>query len=108
MASLLQGLTKRCVIEDLSVVNDPQSAGFIVHRLMTAGEVDDAEAAVSQCGLLVEEKTGVIRTAVGDGIRHASKNRCASMHRLQRDKAGDPTHFESSLPTLPIRALCYE
>ena len=35
------------VIEDLAVVDDPEVAVFVGHRLMAAGEIDDAQPAVA-------------------------------------------------------------
>ena len=65
--------TKFNVIEDLSVVNDPQGLVFIVDRLITTGKVDDAEACRCKASDIVHVNAEGIRAAMADQAKHATE-----------------------------------
>src|SRR5438552_5600449 len=45
VTGLFQNGAKRHMIEDLAIIDNPNGAGFIGHRLMSAAEINDAKPA---------------------------------------------------------------
>src|SRR5947209_2629316 len=48
MSCFLEFRTKRGMVENLAVVGDPDRARFVRHRLVAAGNVDNAESPMSE------------------------------------------------------------
>ena len=85
-------------VVNLAVEHRLQRAVFVVHRLVTTGEIDDREPAHSDHGLLVMEQPLVVGAAMGDGRVHrvtyrGSRKRCAGCG----DDARDPAHVSQSV-----------
>ncbi len=59
------------VVEDLAVVDDPQAAVLVGHRLLAGGQVDDAQAAVAQMSPSVLVVTEGIGTTMLQHRSHA-------------------------------------
>ena len=53
-----------------AVVGDMQRAIFIGHRLMTGRHVDDAQAAMAEPDVAVDEDSLVVRPTMPDHIAH--------------------------------------
>src|ERR1700752_56909 len=58
------------VIVDLAVVDDLQRVVFVGHRLMTGGDVDNAQAAMTEADATVDKDPGVVRSAMPDHVAH--------------------------------------
>ena len=59
------------IVENLAVEDQPDFAIFVVDRLLTAGQVDDAEARVRHREPTLQEKSG----AVGPTMMQAAQHR---------------------------------
>src|SRR3989442_5700247 len=92
------------VVEQLAVEDGHDAAVLVGDRLMTVGEVDDAEPAIRQGHAITLEVAFVVGSAMHDGIRHA-------VHAAGRDRLavtqihdpGDPAHAVDA--TLQLRPL---
>src|SRR5882757_1448391 len=62
-------------IVDLAVVDDPCAAIFVEHRLMSASEIDDAQAAHAQTGAVLDEDAFIVGPTVDDLIAHVADQR---------------------------------
>ena len=60
---------------NLAVVDDPSRLIFVEERLMTARQVDDAEAAHAQTGAILDEDAFVVRPTMNDHVAHATDRR---------------------------------
>src|SRR5262245_35462107 len=69
-ARLLQGFANGLVIVDFAVVDNPNSAATVPHRLVAAGQVDNAEPAHSKGEVFSDPRTFVIRSTMRDGHIH--------------------------------------
>jgi len=69
-----QALADLEVIVYLPVKDDPDGPVLIAHRLVTAGDVDDTQAAMGQGRVPVEVKALVVRAAMGEGTGHCPYN----------------------------------
>ena len=58
------------VVVDLAIEGDPDGAGFVRQRLLSAGQVDNAESAVTEGGVIVDVNACLIRPAVGQDVPH--------------------------------------
>src|SRR5688500_1891863 len=58
------------VVVDLAVVGDPDGVVLVGQRLMAAGEIDDAEAAVAERRVAVDVQAGAVGSAVRDDVAH--------------------------------------
>src|SRR5579884_357693 len=93
VARALQRRTDIGVVEDLAVVNDDLGAGLIRHRLMAAGDVDNAQPPVPQRDMLIGEAAEIIGTPVTDRRSHAPHRLLgAGRAGLYRGEPRDPTH----------------
>src|SRR6185437_7319838 len=64
-------LTQFRVVVQLAVVDESEASPVVVHRLTAGvGEVDDAEATVTQRDRVVAPETAGIRAAVDERLRH--------------------------------------
>ena len=67
--------TNLLIVIDLAVEQQCQIAVLAVQRLCAClGNIDDAQAAVSQCNVFVNISTLCVRSAVLDLIQHLSEN----------------------------------
>ncbi len=81
------------VVEDLPVIDDPKGIGLVRHRLMSGGQIDDAQAAVSEIGVVVVVVPGIVRSPVLDRVRHAAQHRQRIGPRPGADEPRDSTHI---------------
>ena len=65
--------TKFNVIEDFSVVNDPEGLVFIVDRLITTGKVNDAESSGCKTGDVIHVDAEGIWATVPDQAKHTTE-----------------------------------
>jgi hypothetical protein len=59
------------VIINLAVEDDVQRAVLVNHRLMSGGNVHDAQATMAQAHWTINEEAGVVRPAMPDDITHS-------------------------------------
>ena len=95
-------------VVDLAIEDEPGRPVGIRHRLMTVGEVDDAQSAESQADGAVDVDPLLIRTAVMDPPGHGGDD--VPIHRFVRAKvpdAADAAHLRSARnakPSVPMSA----
>src|SRR5262249_19846723 len=58
------------VVEDLAVVGDPEALVFSRHGLLPVGDVDDAQARVTQADFAVDQNTAIVGSAVAERPDH--------------------------------------
>jgi hypothetical protein len=58
-------------VVNFSVEDYPTRAIFVEHRLVTASQVNDAEAAHAKTRAVPDEHSFIVRAAVDDGLAHA-------------------------------------
>jgi hypothetical protein len=75
MSALLKVATKRFVVVNFTIEYYGNGAVFIVQGLMTAFDVDDAQAAHAQSDFSIHENAGVVGTAMEDRLTHCRKTR---------------------------------
>jgi hypothetical protein len=80
------------MVEGFAVVGNPVHAGFIGERLMAARDIDDAEPAMAKVSPLVVIRTGIVRPAMADGIRHALERSFATGSGPCGNESSDPAH----------------
>src|SRR6185436_20708819 len=56
---------------DLAIEDDPRGLILVGKRLMSGGEIDNAEAAMTECCLPIHEPARIIWPAMRDHIAHA-------------------------------------
>ena len=66
------------VVVDLAVEDDPDAVVFVGQRLLTGGEVDDAEPPVRKPGEGVAVEARFVGTAMGDARRACAAERATS------------------------------
>ena len=66
-------LTQGLKIVDLAVERQPATAVLTRHRLLTAGEIDDRQAAMAEAHTGRTVIARLVRAAMGQGIRHATQ-----------------------------------
>ena len=64
------------VVVDLSVVDDSESGSTVPHRLVTTGEIDDAESSHAEGEVVTDPGAFVIGSTMRDGIGHRLDRRC--------------------------------
>jgi hypothetical protein len=79
------------VIEDFSVEDDEVGPIFIGHGLMATSDIDNGKAAETKGGPGVAIVTGIIGSAVADGVRHTLDDR-GGVGRLNSYESCDSTH----------------
>ena len=84
------------VVVDLAVVRHPHGAVFIRKRLMSAGEIDDAQTTVREDAVRIGVETGAVRAAVRDDVPH-SKRRLdiVGTESVGGDYSGNAAHGHS-------------
>src|SRR5690242_2200872 len=92
MSRLLEFRTKRRMIENLTVVGDPDRARFVRHRLVAAGKIDNAEPPMSEIGDSVLVNALPVRAAMADGVHHPSQIRFRRRLPLEVYESGYSAH----------------
>jgi hypothetical protein len=80
------------VIEYFSVKDDPDGAVLVVHGLMAAAQVDDAQAGVSQAGFIACVDACGVGSAVAHGSQHGIEQRFEVFFLPVIDDSGDTAH----------------
>ncbi len=94
------------VVVDLAVVRDPDAAVLVRQRLMPAGKVHDAEAAMGQRGLIVSVQAGAVRAAIRDDVaHHHGAPMLVLLQAVGRDDPRDPAH-QAALTRTAFPAGC--
>jgi hypothetical protein len=62
--------TKFLEVVDLAIEDDPDGTVFIEDGLMTAGNVDNAEAGHAEAGTILREDALIVGAAMNDGLTH--------------------------------------
>src|ERR1700730_14991707 len=84
MATLLELRAELFEVVNLPVQHDPDAFFSVGHRLVSACEIDDGQAAETETDTLTKEITFVVRTTMGNGSCHPA-NRVA-LHRIPSDE----------------------
>ena len=92
MAGGFQARAEIGVVEDLSVVDNPETAVFVGHRLMAGGDVDNAEAAMAQRRTGIVVKAVVVGSAMRDSGGHPPDNGARIRNWHCAGESGDPAH----------------
>ncbi len=92
MARALQSGPQIGVIKDFAVVDDKFAFGLIAHRLMAAGEVDNAQTPMAEGRMGVNVVAVIVRTAMRNGFGHAPQHGFGIRQRLNGGETGDPAH----------------
>ena len=58
------------VVVDFAIEGNPDGAGFVRQGLLSAGQVDNAESAVTEGGVIVNVNACLVRPAVGQDVPH--------------------------------------
>lgn len=61
---------------------------------MTARNVDNAQAAMTECGMVIDEIPEIVGPAMLDDIRHPPQDRFGARGRRDRHEASNPTHID--------------
>src|SRR5580700_10985330 len=108
MAARDQSLAQRTVVIDFTVENYPDRTIFVAERLMSVGDVDDAEAAHAEADIALRENAVIVWTAMGHHIAHPSQDDRVGVSVLaELEYSRNATHnlfcnspgFESENPT---------
>jgi hypothetical protein len=91
---------QRRVIENFAVIDQKQVARFLGHRLLTRGQVDNAQPAVSQKRVRVSVEALRVGAAMANAIGHPREDLLRSFSRLHCHKSRDPTHTGASIVAL--------
>ena len=92
MPGLFERGPQRRVVVDLAVEGDPESAGFVAHRLMAALDIDDAQPPLAEMrpGIVIEAK--IVGAAMADRLGHAPQDPDAAGGGPDIHKSGNPAH----------------
>ena len=95
---------KRAMIVDLAVENDGRRARIVRHRLDTAGDVDDRQAAMAEENTpsAVDMHAVAVRTAMGERARHPDDIVACSSSCKSCDTTHESRHSASKLMREPI------
>jgi hypothetical protein len=66
-----------------------------LHWLLTAGQVNNAEAGMTQCGAAFDVQSALVRAAMTQGFHHAIKRKRSERRRVLTDDSGNATHIWS-------------
>src|SRR5439155_18392030 len=89
-------------VVNLAVEDDPDRAVFVVNRLMSARQIDNAQAPHPERDAGLDEHTFVVRSAMTDDVAHAMDQIAARVReewirrRFRFDKACDAAHKSGS------------
>lgn len=88
MAALEEFRSQLQVVVDLSVEDDLERAVFIGHRLVAAGQVDNAQATVTQRATLIQVTTKTVGAAMSDAVAHGPDERFGGALPATGDETG--------------------
>jgi hypothetical protein len=80
------------VVVDFAVVEDGDGAVFVEDRLMSAGKIDDRQAAHAERHGVLDEVARVVRSAMHHRIAHARDVLARGRLSSPRGNAGDAAH----------------
>src|SRR5205807_1590955 len=101
MSFAKQRLSQGGVVIELAIENDADVAVLIRHRLMPAGDVDDAQTTDAERDTVGHIASAIVRTAMCQRVGHGPDDRQVT----RADNAGYPAHNAcSSLTAEPPRA----
>ena len=86
-----QLLAQLAMVIDLPVLDDPDRRVFVVHRLMTAGEVDDRKPAHAEGDAVELLDTRIVRPSMDHRVAH-SRHEVEPGGRFATSHSTDPTH----------------
>jgi hypothetical protein len=92
MATSLQVLPKLWIVEDLPIVNDPDGPIFIVNRLVSTAQVDDAQPGMGKSGVLTKIDPKGIRAPMPEQSQHLPEKLLRRRGRVEVNDAGYATH----------------
>jgi hypothetical protein len=96
VAGLRQRLAKIGMVVELAVLDSPDRARVVAHRLMAAVEIDDAEAARAERDPRCAVRAAVVRAAMRHRVRHAvehlGRNDFARDIAAHLNDSADPAH----------------
>ena len=95
MAGGQELLAKLEVVEDLSVLDDPDRRVLVVHRLVAALQVDDREPAHAKRHAVELDRSVVVGSAV-DHRRAHPLHELAALCRVTARHAADAAHLSAS------------
>jgi len=81
------------MVEDFTVVNDPEISSLVAQGLMPAGHVDDTEPPVTEVSVFIMIEPAVIGAPMLDRLRHALENLARPMIRRDGYETGNTTHI---------------
>ena len=97
VAAPAQVVPNGVVVVQLAVLDRPDRFVLVSERLMTVGDVDDAQTADAERDAGSREEAAVVRAAVGHHVRHALEHfACDDLPRgaADLDDTADSTHIE--------------
>ena len=81
------------IVIDLAIEHHDNGSIFIEHRLLTAAQIDDAQAAMPQADIFFNEISLVVRPAVGLNIVHPLNQMAINRFTCAEiDDPADPAH----------------
>ena len=87
----------RTLVIKFAVIRNPDGAIFVRHRLATTGDIDDREAAMSQCAGAVEVEAIAIGASMGDSSGHPFDDGAVSGAMFSVDESSDSAHRKGTL-----------
>ena len=94
---LLELGAKILEVVDLAVEQDRAIVALVPDRLLSPGDVDDAEAPKHECGAIDDDLVRFVGTTMGDGLTHPEEDISVGRHP---NSARDPAHAYEILPSL--------
>jgi hypothetical protein len=92
VAASFQRATQLLVIVDLAVEDNGDVVGFVEDGLVTAGKVNDTEAAHSESHGGSDEQPIFVRAAMPKRLHHPARNGFGLFGALNSNDATDSTH----------------
>ncbi len=81
------------MVVDLAVEDDPDRLVLVGERLVARRKVHDAQAAMGERGVLIDQQPRIVRTAVGDDVAHRDRAfTIAGAEPVGGDDPGDAAH----------------
>jgi hypothetical protein len=93
MATRLEIFAQILVIIDFTIEDDPNVSLFVAERLVTALDIDDAEASHRQSDVFLDKEPVVVRTAVYNlPVHRHQRFTIHSLRPLGMENATDSAH----------------
>jgi len=80
------------VVEDFAVEDHANAAIFVGNGLATTTDVDDGQAGMTQCHVIVHVETGLVRAAMLQPRHHAAQQLGIGLRIVDRAEARQATH----------------